>query len=87
MAVRKHAAGPLHPNAVCVLHMAIDFIRRKVPSAVYSHSYSTMSKTSAVWQRFIKMEKSWQATVCISQLDYKQGISPKNCKMTCLCFS
>ena len=33
MEVSKHAGGPLHANAVCVLHMAFDFIRRKVPSA------------------------------------------------------
>ena len=28
--------------------------------------------------------QSLQATVCISQLEYKYGISPKNSKLACL---
>ena len=34
MAVRKHAASPLHPNAVCPAYGIFDFIRKKVPSAI-----------------------------------------------------
>lgn len=46
-----------------------------------------MSKTSRTWQFIGKQMdgKKLKETVCISQRDFKHGISPKNSKIFFLC--